>query len=331
VDCGLYRDGKREPLTGSYADALRSASDDHDGFVWLGMFEPDEGELADVAEAFSLHPLAVEDAVHAHQRPKLERYGDSIFVVFKTARYIEHPTVTATSDVVSTGEIMVFLGQHFVVTVRHGGHGALDSLRAGLESRSELLRNGASAVLYAIADQVVDDYLAVAANVQNDIDEVESIVFGPDRRGADSGRVYQLKREVLEFKRAVQPMAGPLGRLVGDVDGMGLIRPETQEYFRDVDDHLQRVTEQVAGFDELLTSILQANLAQVTVAQNADMRKISSWVAIAAVPTAVAGIYGMNFQHMPELHWVWTYPAVMALIVVVCVTLYRGFKRNGWL
>ena len=329
VDCAVYLDGCRAAPQGSIADAVESVADRPDGFVWLGLYEPDAHQLAGIAAAFHLHPLAVEDAVKAHQRPKLERYGDSIFVVLKTAQYAVHEQLTAVSEVVTVGEVMVFLGPNFVVTVRHGQHGELTALRSSMEAEPELLRHGPAAVLYAIADQVVDGYLMVAAEVQADIDEVEADVFGPSSRGADTGRIYQLKREVLEFRRAVQPLALPLRALMeGRVD---LVRAEIQKYFRDVDDHLLRVTEQVAGFDELLNSILQANLAQLSVAQNEDMRKISAWVAIAAVPTAVAGIYGMNFEHMPELHQVWGYPAVLAGMFTACLLLYRGFRRNGWL
>ncbi|MEU0933394.1 magnesium/cobalt transporter CorA [Embleya sp. NPDC005971] len=327
VDCAVYRDGRR--LDGyAHPDSAIHEVRAGGGFVWIGLHEPSALELAGIAERFGLHPLAVEDAVHAHQRPKLERYDDTLFAVFKTVTYVEHEQLSATSEIVATGEIMVFLGNDFVVTVRHGRHGALADLRCRLEDSGELLAAGPSAVLHAVADRVVDTYLDVAQLIQDDIDEVENDVFGGGGAG-DAGRIYQLKRELLELKRAVAPLARPLHSLAERP--MRQVHPDIREYFRDVEDHLSRVGEQVASFDELLTSILQANLAQVTVAQNEDMRKISAWVAIFAVPTMLAGVYGMNFEHMPELKWRYGYPMTLSVIVVVCTLMHRGFRRNGWL
>lgn len=274
--------------------------------------------------------------MHAHQRPKVERYDDVLFAVFKTIRYVEHDQLTPTSEVVETGELMVFVGPDFVITVRHGGHSSLHELRRRLESAGEngdvpgLLAKGPSAVLHAIADQVVDNYLLVADRLQTDVDDIEFDVFAnKGGRGADVGRVYQLKREVLEFKRAVSPLLRPMQQL--SEPGQRLVDPDIRKYFRDVADHLTRVVEQVHGFDELLNSLLQANLAQVSVAQNEDMRKITSWAAIFAVSTMVTGVYGMNFDYMPELHSRYGYPIVMAGIAVLCIGMYRGFRRNGWL
>jgi magnesium transporter len=341
VDCAVYRDGVRCSDVISLRDALDNVRagrpaetcDGSNGFVWIGLHEPTEQEFAGIAEAFGLHPLAVEDAVHAHQRPKLERYDDSLFTVFKTIRYVEHAELTATSEVVESGEVMVFTGRYFVITVRHGGHGSLRALRHRLEGDPELLAKGPSAVLHAIADQVVDDYLAVSEAVQDDIDEVEIDVFsagnGKTSRGGDAGRIYQLKREVLEFKRAVSPLLRPM-QMLGERP-MRLVDPEIQKYFRDVADHVARVHEQVTGFDDLLNSILQANLAQATVVQNEDMRKITAWAAILAVPTMITGVYGMNFKHMPELGWRYGYPVVLAAILAICFAIHRGFRRNGWL
>ncbi|GGN81302.1 magnesium transporter CorA [Streptomyces albiflavescens] len=330
VNCVVYRDGVRQPGTDSVEEAVRHARKHRGGFVWLGLHEPGEEEFAGVAELFGLHPLAVEDAVHAHQRPKVEQYGDVLFAVFKTVTYVEHAELTATSEVVDTGEIMVFTGPDFVVTVRHGRHGSLGPLREDLEADPQQLAKGPSAVLHAIADHVVDDYVTVADAVQNDIDQVETDVFSPRSPGnADAGRIYQLKRELLELKRAVVPLARPLSRLASEPARS--IEPEIQPYFRDVADHLTRVTEQITAFDSLLDSFLQAHLAQVTVAQNEDMRKITAWAAIIAVPTMVCGVYGMNFDHMPELRWRFGYPLVLAVIATACFVIHRGFKRNGWL
>ncbi|QRX94147.1 magnesium and cobalt transport protein CorA [Streptomyces noursei] len=339
VDCGVYRDGQRVRGHLTPGEAIAGVRDEG-GFVWIGLHEPTEAEFAGIAQEFGLHPLAVEDAVHAHQRPKLERYDDTLFTVFKTVHYVEHAELTSTSEVVETGEVMCFTGPNFIVTVRHGGQGSLRALRHRLQEDQERLTKGPSAVLHAIADQVVDGYMAVAGAVQDDIDEVEIDVFssGTNGKGAggkgaakggDAGRIYQLKREVLEFKRAVSPLLRPMQLL--SERPMRLVDSDIQKYFRDVADHLARVNEQVLSFDDLLNSILQANLAQAAVAQNEDMRKITAWAAIFAVPTMIAGIYGMNFTYMPELHWRYGYPAMMLVTVTICLGIHRGFKRNGWL
>ncbi|PBC64331.1 magnesium transporter CorA [Streptomyces sp. Tue6028] len=329
VNCVAYRDGARVPGGRDLVDTVERIRKDEDGFVWLGLHEPTDREFAGIAELFDLHPLAVEDAVEAHQRPKLERYGDTLFAVFKTVCYVEHKELTATSEVVDTGEIMVFVGPDFVITVRHGRHGSLGPLREELEADSLQLSKGPAAVLHAIADHVVDEYVSVTDSVQSDIDQVEADVFALNGARADAGRIYQLKRELLELKRAVVPLARPVQELA--TRPIRVVDPEIQAYFRDVSDHLTRVAEQIAAFDELLNSILQAHLAQVTVSQNEDMRKITAWAAVIAVPTMVCGVYGMNFDNMPELHWRFGYPLVIGVISVACVVLYRGFRRNGWL
>lgn len=304
------------------------------GFVWIGLHAPSEDEFAGITELFGLHPLAVENAIAAHQRPKAEWFGGEVmFAVFKTVSYVPHEELSTSSEVVDTGEITVFTGADFVITVRHGAHGSLGPLRESLEAEPARLAQGPAAVLHAIADQVVDDYLAVADDVQSDIDALESEVFAPraERGGGtvSTGRIYQLKRELLELKRATGPLARPLGMLSSRPNK--LIDAEIRNYFRDVADHLERVTEQITAFDALLDSILQAHLAQVATEQNEGMRKISAWVAIVAVPTMVCGIYGMNFDHMPELHTEVGYPLVLISIVVICLLMHRAFRRNGWL
>jgi magnesium transporter len=326
VDCAVYVDGLRQaPVRPE--DALRVATETG-GFVWLGLYEPTQEELDAISGRYGLHPLAVEDAVYAHQRPKLERYDDALFMVLKTATYVAHEELTSTSEVVETGEVMVFLGANYVITVRHGGHSGLADLRSRLEEQRDLLCLGPSAVLYAVADHVVDDFVAVAAAVEDDVDELEASVFS-DRRGDDIPRLYQLKRELMSLRKAVSPLEVPLQKLANrQVD----VVPEAmRSYFRDVEDHAIRVRDQVGSLDELLTSILQASLARTSQADNEDMRKISAWAGIIAVPTAIAGIYGMNFRFMPELHWRWGYPLVWLVILTACFLLYRGFKRNGWL
>ncbi|MEU6473490.1 magnesium and cobalt transport protein CorA [Streptomyces massasporeus] len=329
VNCVTYREGVRTPERGDLVDTVERVRKSREGFVWLGLHEPTDQEFAGIAELFDLHPLAVEDAIEAHQRPKLERYGETLFAVFKTVCYVEHEELTATSEVVNTGEIMVFVGADFVITVRHGRHGSLGPLREELESDPAQLAKGPSAVLHALADHVVDDYLTVTDAVQADIDQVETDVFSETGARTDPGRIYQLKRELLELKRAVVPLSRPLEDLA--TRPIRAVDPEIQAYFRDVSDHLLRAKEQIAAFDELLNSILQAHLAQVTVAQNEDMRKITAWAAIVAVPTMVCGVYGMNFDHMPELHWRYGYGMVIGVISVACLSLYRGFRRSGWL
>jgi magnesium transporter len=326
VDCAVYVDGRRQAPVAP-EDALEAAVAGG-GFVWLGMYEPTEQELTSISERYGLHPLAVEDAVYAHQRPKLEHYDEALFMVLKTATYVEHEQLTTTSEVVDTGEVMVFLGPSYVITVRHGSHSGLTGLRARLEEQGDLLCLGPSAVLYAVADLVVDNFVEVAGAVTEDVEELETSVFSPERTD-DIGRLYQLKRELMSLRKAVSPLEVPLQKLAErQID---VVPDAMRSYFRDVQDHAIRVRDQVGGLDELLSSILQASLARTTMADNEDMRKISAWAGIIAVPTAIAGIYGMNFEFMPELEWRYGYPVVLLVIVAACVLLYRGFKRNGWL
>ncbi|MEV7732755.1 magnesium/cobalt transporter CorA [Streptomyces sp. NPDC088921] len=329
VDCAIYREGHRTEGPEDLSDALdeaRSAG----GFVWIGLHEPTEKEFDLVTREFGLHPLSVEDALKAHQRPKLEVYDDSLFVVLKPVVYEPE------SDTVSTGEVMLFLGDAFVVTVRHGVGSPLKAVRERLEQEPELLGKGPTSVLYAVADAVVDHYLEVATELGTDLEELEAEVFSPDGGGSrhTASRIYTFKRQVLEFRRATVPLSMPLTRLAG-VGAYGgtvpFVNDRARPFFRDVNDHLARVNESVEGLDRLVSDVLSAHLAQMSVRQNDDMRKISAWAAMAAVPTMIAGIYGMNFDHMPELHWVWAYPAVIALMGVLEVLLYRLFKRRGWL
>ena len=293
------------------------------GCVWLALHEPDAAALAQVAERFGLHPLAVEDALHAHQRPKLDVYDDSVFLVLKTVRYVDR------DEVIETGELMLFLGADFVVTVRHGEAPGLEGLQAELEADPSRLAAGPSAVLHAVADRVVDGYAPAIASVEQDIDEIEMQVFSDSRAVDPTERIYKLKREVLEFKRAVRPLVEATSRL--GAGGHDLLHGDVAPYLRDVHDHVVRAAEQVEAIDDLLTGALQSHLAQVSMRQNGDMRKISAWVAIAGVNTLVAGVYGMNFQHMPELGWRYGYPFALGLMLVLSVALHRGFKRNEWL
>ncbi|MFM9595633.1 magnesium and cobalt transport protein CorA [Streptomyces scabiei] len=328
VDCAVYRDGHRAEGPEDLSDALAGARASG-GFVWIGLHEPSEKEFALVTEEFALHPLAVEDALKAHQRPKLEVYDDSLFMVLKPVGY------EPSTDAVTAGEVMVFLGDAFVVTVRHGEGSPLGVVRRRLEQEPELLGKGPTSVLYAITDATVDHYLDVATELQTDLEELEAEVFSPDVGGSrnTASRIYTFKRQVLEFRRATGPLAAPLGRLssTGNAAAVPFVDERAHPFFRDVNDHLTRVNESVEGLDRLVSDILSAHLAQMSVRQNDDMRKISAWAAMAAIPTMAAGIYGMNFEHMPELHWGWSYPALMALMVVTEVLVFRLFKRRGWL
>jgi magnesium transporter len=291
-------------------------------FTWIGLYEPTEEEFESIRSEFDLHPLAVEDAIHAHERPKLEAFADVVFIVLKTARYVDP------SEVIKLGEILIFLGHDYIITVRHGEASELGGVRQQLEENPELLQHGPGAVLHAIVDRVVDDYAPAIAGLGEDIDQVEDQVFSGLRANA-AERIYKLKREVLQFAHGVGPLVEPVDRLArGKYD---VIHPEVRTYFRDVNDHLLRAHDQLESYRDLLTSILQANLTQVGVRQNEDMRKISAYVAMAAVPTLIAGIYGMNFRHMPELGWEAGYPMALVLMAIIVSFLFWRFKRAGWL
>lgn len=344
IDQAVYRDGRRQPCT-DLSDEIERLRELQDGFVWIGLKDPTDDELALVKDELGLHPLAVEDAVKGNQRSKLEVYDRSLFVVLKPLRYVE-----ATSQV-ETGEVMVFVGEHFVVTVRRGEAGPLAEVRRRLEGRSDELAHGPAAVLHAVMDAVVDGYLEIDGEIEIDLEQMEESVFAGEveveaealgdgdpvdrsegsqrQRSGDARRIYLLKREVLEIRRAVQPLVDPVRRLAErDVPH---VPAEARPFFRDVADHLMRVVDHVESYDRLLSDILSAHLTRVSVQQNDDMRRISAWIAIAAVPTMIAAIYGMNFEDMPELGWRYGYAMVLLLMAAACSLLYRSFKRSGWL
>ncbi len=329
VDCGVYVDGIR--LTGEYnpVDAVAKVREvertEQEAFVWIGLCEPTDDQMKRVADLFGIHRLAAEDAVVAHQRPKLERYDDSLFLVLKTVNYVAQEY---TREIVETGEIMVFVGDDFVVTVRHGEHGGLSEVRKRMDSDPEHLRLGPFAVMHAISDYVVDQYLAVTNLMETDIDTVEVKAFTPGGK-VDVEPVYLLKREVVELRRCVSPLSVPFQRMQGE--HKDIISKEVRRYLRDVGDHQTQAADQITSYDEMLTSLVQAALAQVGMQQNTDMRKISAWAAMLAVPTLIAGIYGMNFENLPILHMHWGYPVVLTLMVGICVFLYRNFRRRDWL
>jgi magnesium transporter len=289
VDCAIYKEGERRVGDASLEQAYR-ASRDGEAFVWIGLHEPSAEEFDSIKREFDLHELAVEDAINAHQRPKVEVYGNTVFVVLKTARYVDP------EEVVELGEILIFIGEGFIITVRHGEASSLHDVRLELEKEHERLRCGPGSVLHAILDRVVDDYQPAVDGLAQDIEQVEAEVFSPSR-GNPAERIYKLKREVLEFSHSVAPLIDPVDKL--SAGQFGVIHPEIQTYMRDVSDHLMRVNDQIDGYRDVLT--------------------------------AIAGIYGMNFQHMPELGWRFGYPGAIALMAVICFVLYRYFRKAGWL
>jgi len=321
IDCAEYADGVRVAQPGTIEEAAAAARRDG-SFVWLGLFQPSESEFEDVRKQFDLHELAAEDAVSAHQRPKLEVYDDTLLMVLKTGRYIDE------QEEVEFGEIIVVAGPGFVVVVRHGEASSLAAVRRNLEGRPDLLRLGPSAVLHAIVDRVVDDYAPVQAGLSKDVDEVESEVFSTQATNT-AERIYFLKREILEFQTATRSIMEPLERLMrGRVP---VVVEDMHEYFRDVHDHTLRLNAQIDQHRDMLTSVLEANLTQVAVRQNEDMRRISAWVAIAVVRTLIAGIFGMNFSRMPGATAAWGFPVATAFMVVIAMALYRSFRKSGWL
>lgn len=332
VDCAVYSEGHRLPGKFTYAAALTRVrqieSLGHEAYVWVGLREPSLNEMQDVADVFGLHALAVEDAVCAHQRPKLERYDDTVFLVLKTVNYVPHESVAAARQIVETGEIMVFVGKDFVVTVRHGEHGGLSEVRKRLDADPAQMRLGPYAVMHAIADNVVDHYLEVSSLIESDIDTIEEVAFAPGRK-IDVEPIYLLKREVVELRRCVNPLSSAFHRI--QIENKDMISKEVRRYLRDVADHQSEAADHINSYDDMLNSLIQAALARVGMQQNNDMRKMAAWAGIAALPTAVAAIYGMNFHFMPELNWTWGYPGIMALMALSCLILYFQFRRNHWL
>ena len=322
VDCAHYRDGRRQQAAPMPAEEAAAICRREPGFVWLGMVEPAPDELAAMQEVFGLHELAVEDAQSFHLRPKVEQYEEGVtFVVLRTARYVEE------TEEVDFGEVAVFVGESFLITVRQGAASDLHGARLRLEQRPQLLEAGPHAALWAILDKVVDDYAPVVEALERDVEEVEHTVFAA--ASAPTERIYQLRREVTDFYRAVHPLLSPVEALARG--SLLHAAPAVCEYFRDVADHLALVNEEVIAQRDLLTTILQANMAVISVEQNDVVRKISGWGAIIAVPTFIASFYGMNFHDIPEERYAISYPVVVAVMVVVALALHRYFRRSGWL
>jgi magnesium transporter len=336
IDNGVYVDGHRTDSPATLAETFRVLRTRPASMAWIGLYRPAESQILAVADEFGLHELAVEDAIVAHQRPKLERYGETLFVVLRPARYLD------AVEEVDFGELHVFVGPDFVLTVRHSEVPNLAAVRRRMEGDPDLLRRGPEAVLYAILDAVVDGYAPVVAGLQNDIDEIETEVFGGDPKV--SRRIYELSREVIEFQRATRPLVGVLDGLVGGFDKYG-IDEELQRHLRDVTDHAITVVERVDGFRQMLQDILTVNatlvgqaqneemkgLTEASYTQNEDLKRISAWAAILFAPTLIGTVYGMNFEHMPELNWTVGYPLALLAMVLLSVALYAMFKRRGWL
>jgi magnesium transporter len=324
VDSAHYKDGARQheqALTPEQAAEIRAKAGPGE-FVWIGIHEPEHGDLEKLQELFDLHELAVEDAQQAHQRPKIDDYGDDVFIVLKTAHYHED------REEVHFGEIHLFAGPGYVITVRHGPGSELATARETLEGRPDLVRMGASSAIWAVLDKVVDDYIPVVDSIEDDIEEVEKDVFDDDIP-APTARIYHLKREVIEFHRAVWPLLTPLEQL--EQGAFERVPEELRSFFRDVADHAKRVDEQVSSQRELLTSVLQANLALVSVNQNDVVKKISAIAGIVAVPTFIASVYGMNFDNMPELHWHYGYALALGVMAICAVVLVTFFRRIDWI
>lgn len=331
ADQSIYLEGHRLPSTDLAADLSRLRYGDQPGFLWISMVDPSQEEFKIVSDALGLHELAVEDAMVGRERPKIEIYRRSLFVVLKSLHYIDR-----TSDI-ETGEVMMFVGEHFVVTVRKRSAPSLSGVRERVERHPEWVGLGPVSVLYAVMDVIVDNYLQVDAEVQRDLADIEQEVF--QEGDVDVNAIYRLKREVLEFRRATQPAADSLWTFT-QRGGMKRFPPEAAPFFRDISDHLRQVNDHIDSYGRLLSDILSARLATVSVQQNEDMRKISAWVAIAAVPTMIAGIYGMNFTYIPETHWsvnisgqefYYGYFLVVFIMLLIVGVMYRSFKRTGWL
>ena len=326
VDCAVYGAGMRRAGSPHYSEAARLARRQRDAFVWLGLHEPDRATMRTIAEIFGLHEVIVEQTVTGGHRPVAETISDVTRLVLRTAQYVEHERLTADSEVVDTGDVTVLIGSWFVITVRHGAPGALREVRKDLEKRPTLLRHGPWSVAYAVANRMVEGYLDVAGNVERDLERLEEETFATER-SVEIAHFYQLKREMVEFKRAVLPLQEPLARLLDLSAPPAALRP----YFVDARGRLGRAVDRVAGFDDLLNSILQARLAQVSVDQNNDMRMIAAWAAIAAVPTVIAGIYGMNFEVIPGLGAAYGFYTSVLVMLLIGGGLYWRFKKAGWL
>jgi len=336
INLSVYLDGVSVASPSTLAEVYEELDRTDEAFAWIGLYRPSPEEVISLAEEFDLPELAVEDAIVAHQRPKIERYGDTLFVVLSAARYVD------SAEEVEFGELHIFVGPNFVISMRHSEAPDLSGVRSGLEEDQDLLALGPEAVLYAILDRVVDGYAPVVAGLENDIDEIETEVFSGDP--AVSRRIFELSREVIEFRRATDPLEAVFASLEAGFDKYG-VAEDLQQALRDVADHNTQVRERIEGFQLILRDMLTVNATMVAQRQNEEMRaltvasneqnvevkKISAWAAILFAPTLIGTIYGMNFQHMPELEWQFGYPLALTMMAAVCISLYVVFKRRDWL
>lgn len=321
INCAAYANGYR--IAHVKINEIGRLLQQNDKFVWIGLHEPDEELLAQAQKEFGLHDLAIEDAHRAHQRPKFETYGNTLFIVLRTAQLKEG------SNRISFGETHFFVGENFIVTVRHGSTFSYGEVRNRCETTPHLLRKGPSFALYAVMDAIVDQYFPAVSGLSEELERLEEHVFSGKPNRDTITQIYQLKRELLSLKRAVSPLIDICNRLMRF--DLTLIPDETRPYFRDIYDHAVRINEMVDNTRELLTSVLEVNFSLISVAQNEVSKKFAGWAAIIGIPTMIAGIYGMNFKHIPELEWPYSYPLVLLLTVGLCLLLYRRFKQSGWL
>lgn len=324
--CRVIVNGKRLPGEFGLSSALQEVQDRPDAWVWLALHEPDEIQMEHIAHQFGLHDLIVEDAVVAHQRPKVERYDDQLFIVVRSVAYTDDEKVTDTRDVIETGEVQMVLGQNFIITVRHDA--SLPQLLPQIDEEPELFAAGPSALAWRVSDYLVDQYARISRLLENEVDELETEVFTPGTK-ISIDRIYLFKREIIEMRHATDPLAGALSNLIKH--HKDLIPKQIRRYFRDVLDNEMSVRDQIDGYDQRLTSLLDASVAKVTLQQNQDMRAISAFVGMAAVPTLIAGIYGMNFENMPALAWEWGYYGVLVVIAITILVLWWLFRKNNWL
>ncbi len=321
VDVALYQNGARVSGPSDISD-LVDIAEKEGGFVWLGLAQPSQAEFDMVVGELNFHPLAVEDAINANQRPKIEDYEGLTFFVLKTVFFDQK------EQEITTGELMCFISDHFIVIVRHGEGHPLATVRHDLEQKPELLKLGPFAVLHAVADRVIDGYTSIATSLELEVVGVENKVFS-GKRQTFSQEIYFLKREIIEFKHAIEPLIIPISKLSTDL--VAAVPEKMKPFFRDTSDHLIQACEQASGLDSLITSVLQADLAHIQVQQNIDVRRISAWVALASGPTMIAGIYGMNFHHMPELSTKYGYFVVLGVMITLTGFLVRSFRKSGWL
>jgi magnesium transporter len=292
-----------------------------DKFVWIGLHEPGTELLAKIQKQFGLHDLAIEDTHRAHQRPKIEAYGETLFIVLRT--------VQMHNQEIDLGETHFFVGRNFIITVRHGSSLAYTDVRTRCESTPHLLQKGPGFALYAVMDAIVDQYFPVVDAIGEELEKLEEIIFGESFRRETTEQIYHLKHQLMDVKRSVSPLIDICNRLMRF--DLKLIEEETRPYFRDVYDHSIRINEMVDNSRDLLSTALEANLSLISISQNEVSKRFAGWAAIIGIPTMVAGVYGMNFKHMPELDWKLGYPVIMILTVGICIALYIRFKRSGWL